>query len=102
MSASEYIPFAFQNTTGFGMTGIYGAVLDTYGRAATEANKAAMGAQEWSWNDFAITAATLGIGQSEMTKTLNLFDKVEDEMWRNNQAFQDERLPAAKEKKKSR
>jgi len=98
LEAMDYIPYAYPNAGGIGLSGIYGATLDTYKRATTEISQAVMGVNEWNYTDFVIDAATLGVGQSEFTKTMNFIDKIEDEHWKQNKTYQEQKLPAAKKK----
>lgn len=98
LEAMDYIPYAYPNAGGVGLSGIYGATLDTYKRATTEISQAVMGVNEWNYTDFVIDAATLGVGQSEFTKTMNFIDKIEDEHWKQNKTYQEQKLPAAKKK----
>jgi hypothetical protein len=100
IEAAEYIPVAFDSFGGSNLGGLYGATLDSYFRASKDITGAITGTKEWSMNDYFITAVAAGVGQSEMTKTLKLFDKIENENWKNNQALQD-RLKEESETKKS-
>ena len=99
LESTDYIPYAYDSNGGFGMSGIYGATIDTYKRVVTEANQSLMGVNEWNWTDFMVTAAAMGVGQAEFTKTMNLIDKIEDAQWKSNKGLQS-KLEAAKNKKR--
>jgi hypothetical protein len=98
---TEYIPLAYSTVGSLGITGIYGAVLDAYSRQIMDVNSSVMGVKEWSFNDFVLGAASLGIGQAEVTKALKQLDKIENEHWQTNKEFQENRLPAAIKKQKA-
>lgn len=79
LGAAEYIPLAYSNTSGFGMPGIYGSVLDQYYRNVTEAAGAYNGTKDYNWTDWVSAVSTAGLGQAEINKALNLIDAIEDE-----------------------
>lgn len=102
IDAAEYIPLAYPINGTMGLGGLYGSILDNANRSVQETIGAIGGTKEYNYTDFLITAATLGVGQSEVNKTLKLIDKIEDENWKQNQTFQNSELPAAKERKKEK
>jgi hypothetical protein len=88
LSSAVYIPFAYDNASGMGMGGAYGAVADIAGRGLSEANRGAMGVSEYSWNDLAIAMTAAGLGQADISKTMKAFDKVQNEFWKENDSYQ--------------
>lgn len=97
IDGAEYIPMAYPITNTLGLGGLYGSVADNYKRVITEGNQASRGVTEWDATDFVIAVSALGIGQSELNKTMNAIDKIQDKQWKADASFEDTKLPKAKE-----
>lgn len=100
VGAWEYIPIVYNNTTGYDVGGLYGATLDSYGKSVKEIQGAIFGAKEFSLNDWLLMSATAGVGQAEVTKFMNHVDRIQDEVWKREQDFQETKLPKAREEKR--
>lgn len=99
IEATEYIPFVYADVGGVGLGGLYGSMFGGIKRQATEFTQGSISATELSFNDLIISASIVGLGQSEMSKTLNAIDQIEDKQWKRNKSFEEEKVPQAQQRK---
>lgn len=102
LDSAEYIPFAYSSFDSLGLGGLYGSAFDSTKRIVEQANGAVMGTQEFNYTDLITSGIALGVGQSEITRTLNAIDRIENRQFKERKEFQEKKLPTAKEKKASK
>lgn len=93
--AQEYIPLVYKDYGTMETGGIYGAALGFYDKSMTNLLKGVTGAQEFDLNDVIISASTIGLGQSDLTKLLNGIDKIENEQFEKLNTYNESALPKA-------
>lgn len=90
MEGAEYLPWHVDPIGNVGVGGITGAALQNIFTNVDEMRQAAFGLREYSFNDLAISATSVGLGQSEVTRYFRQVDKIEDDMEKRDAARLDQ------------
>ena len=89
----------YDDKSGVGLGGIFGSTLANYKDVLKNGSDYILGKKEYGWQDFMLQASQLGMGQADINKALKIINKIEDEQWKIDNAF-DKNMDRAKLEKK--